>query len=106
MINRNAEEHFFKNYTHIIIDEVHERDSDTDFVLLMTKIKSYKNLKCKVVLMSATIHTDLFSQYFAEEVYMPMVKAFNKVVKKTLPCDVIKVCWNLIFFYFLRMFKV
>jgi HrpA-like RNA helicase len=64
LIAENADEAFLKQYTHIILDEVHEREIDTDFVLLVTKIKSFQNLTAKVVLMSATIETNKFREYF------------------------------------------
>ncbi len=52
-------------YTHIIIDEVHERGLDVDFVLLVLKILiTRKNLKTKLILMSATIDCELFSRYY------------------------------------------
>ena len=52
-------------YTHILIDEVHERDTDTDFVLLILRELVRQSKKVKVVLMSATIDCDLFASYFS-----------------------------------------
>ncbi|XP_045484488.1 putative ATP-dependent RNA helicase DHX57 [Pieris rapae] len=50
--------------THIIVDEVHERSEESDFLLLILRdlIKVRKDLR--VVLMSATLNADLFSDYF------------------------------------------
>ncbi|CAH2240666.1 jg8050 [Pararge aegeria aegeria] len=50
--------------THIIVDEVHERSEESDFLLLILKdlIKVRKDLT--IVLMSATMNADLFSIYF------------------------------------------
>lgn len=50
--------------SHVIIDEVHERDINTDFALIVLRdmLRVYPALK--VVLMSATIDTSLFSNYF------------------------------------------
>lgn len=42
-----------KTYTHIILDEVHERDKDMDF--LMIAIYKYLNPNIRIILMSATI---------------------------------------------------
>ncbi|KAL9952201.1 hypothetical protein ACROYT_G039416 [Oculina patagonica] len=53
-------------YTHVFLDEVHERDQDSDFCLLVVKKLLRTNSRhVKVVLMSATIESDLFSMYFA-----------------------------------------
>lgn len=61
----------FDSVTHIIVDEVHERDVDTDLLLVVLKQlmaqKKAKNQKLKVVLMSATIDPTLFQKYFADE---------------------------------------
>uniref|UniRef100_A0A8C4QL78 RNA helicase n=1 Tax=Eptatretus burgeri TaxID=7764 RepID=A0A8C4QL78_EPTBU len=59
----------FSTFTHIFIDEVHERDEETDFLLLLVKklFRMNSNL-VKVILMSATIASQEFSSYFA----MPM----------------------------------
>lgn len=50
--------------THIIIDEVHERSEESDFLLAILKdlLKVRKNLR--VILMSATLNASLFSNYF------------------------------------------
>ena len=53
------------NYTHIILDEVHERDINVDLVLAL--IKSYfetnPKSKLKLILMSATIAENSFAEY-------------------------------------------
>ncbi|CAL8119186.1 unnamed protein product [Orchesella dallaii] len=50
--------------THIIIDEVHERDSQTDFLLACLKnvIVAFPSLR--VILMGADINSELFSSFF------------------------------------------
>ncbi|CAG4996985.1 unnamed protein product [Parnassius apollo] len=50
--------------THVIVDEVHERSEESDFLLLILRdlIKVRKDLT--VILMSATLNADLFSDYF------------------------------------------
>ena len=50
--------------THIIIDEVHERDSFSDFLLTVIKKALLKFPQLKLVLMSATAEVDLFKKYF------------------------------------------
>ena len=52
------------NYDCIIIDEVHERDVNIDLVLIMVKKLLEKKDNIKVILMSATINIQTFSNYF------------------------------------------
>ena len=54
------------NYTHLILDEVHERDINIDFVLVLVKHFLSENKNIKLVLMSATISTVLFANYFSK----------------------------------------
>ncbi|XP_059052752.1 ATP-dependent DNA/RNA helicase DHX36-like [Achroia grisella] len=52
------------NYSHIILDEVHERDTHIDLAMCMLKeiLKQRKDLK--LILMSATIDADKLSSYY------------------------------------------
>jgi len=49
--------------THLLIDEVHERSIDTDFLLIVLKTLLIKRPDLKVVLMSATVDAERFSHY-------------------------------------------
>lgn len=54
------------DYTHVIIDEVHERDQETDFLLLVARKFLRTNSRgVKIILMSATINVNYFSEYFS-----------------------------------------
>lgn len=50
--------------THLIIDEVHERDCTTDFLLILIKRLLTRRKDLKVILMSASMDATLFSKYF------------------------------------------
>lgn len=58
----------FDKLEYIFIDEVHERSVDSDFLLIILKkiMKRFKNLK--IILMSATINTDIFKNFFGTNV--------------------------------------
>ncbi|KFV58718.1 Putative ATP-dependent RNA helicase DHX57, partial [Gavia stellata] len=50
--------------THVIVDEVHERTEESDFLLLVLKDVMVERPDLRVILMSATLNAELFSQYF------------------------------------------
>ncbi|KAM9600930.1 putative ATP-dependent RNA helicase DHX57 isoform 2-T3 [Trichechus inunguis] len=50
--------------THIIVDEVHERTEESDFLLLVLKDIVLQRPTLQVILMSATLNAELFSEYF------------------------------------------
>lgn len=54
----------FSNITHVIVDEVHERDKFTDYLLIVLKDCLENNSTLKVILMSATMDTKVFTDYF------------------------------------------
>jgi ATP-dependent RNA helicase DHX29 len=49
--------------THLVIDEVHERSIDTDFLLVILRSLMTRRPELKVVLMSATVDATRFSKY-------------------------------------------
>lgn len=50
--------------THVIVDEVHERDMFADFLLIVLKELLQSRPDLKVILMSATMNESMFSEYF------------------------------------------
>lgn len=57
-------------YTHIILDEVHERDKDMDFLLILTRRFLTSNSQgVKLVLMSATLNYEKLLNYFSWPMY-------------------------------------
>ncbi|XP_044758152.1 ATP-dependent DNA/RNA helicase DHX36 [Coccinella septempunctata] len=51
-------------YTHIIIDEIHERDIQSDFLITLLKQVMTRRKDLRIVLMSATLNAESFSRYF------------------------------------------
>ncbi|TKA52114.1 hypothetical protein B0A49_11936 [Cryomyces minteri] len=49
--------------THLVLDEIHERSIDTDFLLIVLRSLMVQRPELKVVLMSATVDAQKFSRY-------------------------------------------
>jgi ATP-dependent RNA helicase DHX36 len=79
-----------ESITHIVIDEIHERDRFADFMLIIIRdlLPRYPHLR--VILMSATLHEELFSSYFGG---CPIVKVpgFTFPVKEFFLEDILRV---------------
>lgn len=57
----------FSKVAVLVIDEVHERDTDTEFLLVALRERILRGeMNIKLVLMSATLSADTFIDYFAE----------------------------------------
>uniref|UniRef100_A0A8C5Q3T8 ATP-dependent RNA helicase TDRD9 n=1 Tax=Leptobrachium leishanense TaxID=445787 RepID=A0A8C5Q3T8_9ANUR len=64
-------------YTHIFIDEVHERTEEMDFLLLIVrKLLRTNSRLVKVILMSATINCQEFAEYFAIPIFNKLTPAY------------------------------
>jgi HrpA-like RNA helicase len=65
LLRRLQSEPTLNSVSHLIVDEVHERDVLTDFLLVMVRdiLAARRNLK--LILMSATLSASKFAQYFA-----------------------------------------
>lgn len=61
----SKQDEVYKNLTHLILDEVHEREKVTDFLLIAIRDALQANPHLKVILMSATLDSEQFSKYFS-----------------------------------------
>ena len=69
---QHSPDEIMDNTSHLVIDEVHERDTLIDFLLIllkknMTRRRALGKSTPQVVLMSATMDTELFAQYFKSD---------------------------------------
>lgn len=64
LLRRMYSDPTLESVTHLILDEVHERSEESDFLLLILKELLQKRTNLKVILMSATLNSKLFSDYF------------------------------------------
>eukprot|EP00172_Hildenbrandia_rubra_P000450 Plantae.Rhodophyta-Hildenbrandia_rubra.ctg12197.p1 GENE.Plantae.Rhodophyta-Hildenbrandia_rubra.ctg12197~~Plantae.Rhodophyta-Hildenbrandia_rubra.ctg12197.p1 ORF type:complete len:886 (+),score=151.91 Plantae.Rhodophyta-Hildenbrandia_rubra.ctg12197:344-2659(+) len=71
--------------THVIVDEVHERSVDTDFLLIILRDLLKRRPMLRVILMSATLNAKKFSDYFfsAGSTAVPVVS----ISGRTYPVD-------------------
>lgn len=53
-----------RDYTHVIIDEIHERDLYSDFLLVLLRDLVARRPDLRLILMSATLHANAFQRYF------------------------------------------
>ncbi|XP_033322028.2 ATP-dependent DNA/RNA helicase DHX36 isoform X1 [Megalopta genalis] len=52
------------NISHVILDEIHERTTESDFTIALLKLIITKRPDLKVLLMSATLNPESFSKYY------------------------------------------
>jgi HrpA-like RNA helicase len=64
LLRQLAGDPLLSQYDVILVDEVHERHISTDFLLAVFQFLLPRRPELKVVLMSATIDTARFSEYF------------------------------------------
>ncbi|GAB2295267.1 hypothetical protein Dimus_029440 [Dionaea muscipula] len=53
-----------KGVTHVVVDEIHERGMNEDFLLIVLKELLPRRPDLRLILMSATLNAELFSSYF------------------------------------------
>ncbi|XP_059076039.1 DExH-box ATP-dependent RNA helicase DExH1 isoform X2 [Cryptomeria japonica] len=75
--------------THVLVDEIHERGMNEDFLLIILRDLLSKRPELRIILMSATINAELFSKYFGDApiIYIP---GFTFPVKQLFLEDVLE----------------
>ncbi|KAJ9118123.1 hypothetical protein QFC22_004024 [Naganishia vaughanmartiniae] len=71
----------FDEVTHIVVDEVHERSIDSDFLMIVLKSLMQERKDLKIILMSATMNSEKICAYFDN-------CPFFKVPGRTFPVQV------------------
>ncbi|XP_071109259.1 ATP-dependent RNA helicase dhx29-like [Haliotis cracherodii] len=65
LLRQLQQDPLMSHVTHIIIDEVHERSVQSDFLMIVVKEILRQRRDLKVILMSATLDSEKFSAYFS-----------------------------------------
>lgn len=76
-----------RGVSHVLIDEIHERDVGTDFMLVLLRDMLHVNPDLRVILMSATIDTSLFRNYFGncpilESIYLLLFESSSSLTTR------------------------
>ncbi|ESW14977.1 hypothetical protein PHAVU_007G033900 [Phaseolus vulgaris] len=64
LLRRLLADRKLKGVTHVIVDEIHERGMNEDFLLIILKELLPRRPELKLILMSASLDAELFSSYF------------------------------------------
>ncbi|KAE8636316.1 hypothetical protein XENTR_v10002934 [Xenopus tropicalis] len=81
LLRKLQEDSMLKNISHIIVDEVHERTVQSDFLLIILREILHKRSDLHLVLMSATVDCEKFSSYFT---HCPIIR----ISGRTFPVEV------------------
>ncbi|KQK02430.1 hypothetical protein BRADI_2g01360v3 [Brachypodium distachyon] len=90
LLRRLLVDRSLKGVTHVIVDEIHERGMNEDFLLIVLKDLLPRRPELRLVLMSATLNADLFSSYFggAPMIHIP---GFTYPVRSRFLEDILEV---------------
>ncbi|KAL7545095.1 hypothetical protein ACHAWF_010611 [Thalassiosira exigua] len=80
LLNRLVRDPSLSGVSHVVVDEVHERDVDTDFLLVLLRDLLTSRPDLRVVLMSATLNAESFGKYFSNggDVEVPVLSVPTK----------------------------
>ncbi|XP_069483380.1 ATP-dependent RNA helicase DHX29 [Ambystoma mexicanum] len=81
LLRKMQDDGLLKNVSHVIVDEVHERSVQSDFLLIILKEILQKRSDLHLILMSATVDSEKFSKYFT---YCPIIK----ISGRTYPVEI------------------
>ncbi|EMS45503.1 ATP-dependent RNA helicase Dhx29 [Triticum urartu] len=90
LLRRLLVDRSLKGVTHVIVDEIHERGMNEDFLLIVLKDLLPRRPELRLVLMSATLNAEMFSSYFggAPMIHIP---GFTYPVRSRFLEDILEV---------------
>lgn len=95
MLRRATNDPLFSKYTHLCIDEIHERNADMDLLLALAKKAMRTRLKhptlapLQLVLMSATLDIERWEEYFRSDDWNTEISVVDVPDAHRFPVDVI-----------------
>ena len=90
LLRRLAEDPLLAGVSHVVVDEVHERSLDSDFLLVLLRDVLPHRPSLRVVLMSATLNASAFSAYF-EGAAVAQIPGFTFPVQEHYLEDILQV---------------
>ncbi|XP_034204851.1 DExH-box ATP-dependent RNA helicase DExH3 isoform X3 [Prunus dulcis] len=78
LLRRLLSDRNLNGITHVFVDEIHERGMNEDFLLIVLKDLLPRRRDLRLVLMSATLNAELFSNYFGGAPTIHIPDALNK----------------------------
>ncbi|PWA42003.1 hypothetical protein CTI12_AA548740 [Artemisia annua] len=90
LLRRLLSDHNLHGVTHVFVDEIHERGMNEDFLLIVLKELLSRRRDLRLILMSATLNAELFSNYFggAPMIHIP---GFTHPVREHFLEDVLEI---------------
>ncbi|KAG0570050.1 hypothetical protein KC19_6G135700 [Ceratodon purpureus] len=89
LLRRLVQEPDLNGVSHVMVDEIHERGMNEDFLLIILRDLLPRRPDLRLVLMSATINAELFSRYFGGAP-MKHIPGFTFPVKELFLEDVLE----------------
>ena len=77
LLRRLQHPDFLASVSHIVVDEVHERQVETDFLMTLLKQNAPRFPHLRLIMMSATMQEKLFSDYFSCPIIYVEGRCFN-----------------------------
>ena len=78
--------------SHVILDEIHERDLHSDFLMIIMKDLVQIRPDIKFVLMSATLNAKMFSSYFGKFIISRGAEGPGREILQRPPSVCLSVC--------------
>lgn len=80
---------FLSNVSHLLLDEIHERNTECDFIITLLKSVLQRRKDLKLILMSATFNAESFAKYFEGVCDTVTIPGFTFPVKQYYLEDVL-----------------